>query len=38
VRELVEGSVTVVSELLETSEEMQRNAEELDNKVQLFKI
>jgi len=38
VRELVEGSVVVVSELLETSEEMQRNAEELDGKIQLFKI
>lgn len=38
VRELVEASVVVVSELLETSEEMQRNAEELDGKIQLFKI
>ena len=38
VRELVEASVVVVSELLETSEEMQRNAEELDGKIQSFKI
>lgn len=33
VRELVEASVTVVSELLETSELMQTNAEELDRKI-----
>lgn len=38
VRELVEGSVVVVTELLETSEEMQKNAEELDTKIQLFKV
>ncbi|WP_194437436.1 methyl-accepting chemotaxis protein [Vibrio fluminensis] len=38
VRELVEASVTVVSELLETSEIMQRNAEELDKKITAFKV
>ena len=38
VRELVEASVVVVSELLETSEVMQSNAEELDTKIQSFKI
>lgn len=38
VRELVEASVVVVTELLETSEEMQRNAEELDSKIQMFKV
>ncbi|WP_367988208.1 methyl-accepting chemotaxis protein [Vibrio sp. NTOU-M3] len=38
VRELVEASVTVVSELLETSEIMQQNAEELDKKITSFKI
>ncbi|MCG3723372.1 methyl-accepting chemotaxis protein [Vibrio cincinnatiensis] len=38
VRELVEASVTVVSELLETSEIMQRNAEELDSKITVFKV
>jgi methyl-accepting chemotaxis protein len=38
VRELVEASVTVVTELLETSEVMQGNAEELDKKIQSFKI
>jgi methyl-accepting chemotaxis protein len=38
VRELVEASVTVVTELLETSEVMQSNAEELDKKIQSFKI
>lgn len=32
VRELVEASVVVVSELLETSEIMQNNAEELDKR------
>ncbi|WP_413285818.1 methyl-accepting chemotaxis protein [Vibrio sp. MA40-2] len=38
VRELVEASVLVVSELLEMSEEMQRNAEELGGKIQSFEI
>ncbi len=38
VRELVEASVTVVTELLETSEIMQGNAEELDGKIQSFKV
>ncbi len=38
VRELVEASVTVVSELLETSEIMQTNAEELDGKITSFKV
>ncbi|MFB9217700.1 methyl-accepting chemotaxis protein [Vibrio sinaloensis] len=38
VRELVEASVTVVSELLETSEIMQQNAEELDKKITSFKV
>ncbi len=38
VRELVEASVTVVSELLETSEIMQHNAEELEKKIQSFKV
>ncbi|NGZ13085.1 methyl-accepting chemotaxis protein [Vibrio aestuarianus] len=38
VRELVEASVTVVGELLETSEIMQSNAEELDRKITLFKV
>ncbi|WP_159655379.1 methyl-accepting chemotaxis protein [Vibrio atypicus] len=38
VRELVEASVTVVSELLETSEMMQQNAEELDQKITSFKV
>ncbi len=38
VRELVEASVTVVSELLETSEIMQKNAEELDKKITSFKV
>jgi methyl-accepting chemotaxis protein len=38
VRELVEASVVVVTELLETSEMMQANAEELDAKIQSFKI
>ncbi|WED21470.1 methyl-accepting chemotaxis protein [Vibrio sp. JC009] len=38
VRELVEASVVVVTELLETSEMMQANAEELDGKIQSFKI
>ena len=38
VRELVEASVTVVGELLETSEIMQTNAEELDGKIKQFKV
>jgi methyl-accepting chemotaxis protein len=38
VRELVEASVTVVDELLETSEIMQSNAEELDRKITMFKV
>lgn len=38
VRELVEASVTVVSELLETSELMQQNAEELDKKITSFRV
>lgn len=38
VRELVEASVTVVSELLETSEIMQSSAEELDRKITVFKV
>ncbi|KJY82170.1 chemotaxis protein [Vibrio galatheae] len=38
VRELVEASVTVVTELLETSEIMQKNAEELDHKITSFKV
>ncbi|MDB1122964.1 methyl-accepting chemotaxis protein [Vibrio algarum] len=38
VRGLVEASVVVVSELLEMSEDMQRNAEELDRKIQSFQI
>ncbi|MHC6528316.1 methyl-accepting chemotaxis protein [Vibrio proteolyticus] len=38
VRELVEASVTVVTELLETSEIMQSNAEELDRKITVFKV
>lgn len=38
VRELVEASVTVVGELLETSEIMQNNAEELDRKITVFKV
>ncbi len=38
VRELVEASVVVVTELLETSEVMQTNAEELDCKIQSFKV
>ncbi|AEH32342.1 methyl-accepting chemotaxis protein [Vibrio anguillarum] len=38
VRELVEASVTVVGELLETSEIMQSNAEELDRKITMFKV
>ncbi|ENM5832377.1 methyl-accepting chemotaxis protein [Vibrio metoecus] len=38
VRELVEGSVTVMTELLETSEIMQNNAEELDRKITAFRV
>ncbi|NIY83590.1 methyl-accepting chemotaxis protein [Vibrio hepatarius] len=38
VRELVEASVTVVTELLETSEIMQQNATELDEKITSFKV
>ncbi|MBD1555412.1 methyl-accepting chemotaxis protein [Vibrio sp. S9_S30] len=38
VRELVEASVVVVGELLETSEIMQANAEELDGKIQSFNV
>ncbi|GAL21396.1 N-acetylglucosamine regulated methyl-accepting chemotaxis protein [Vibrio maritimus] len=38
VRELVEASVVVVTELLETSEMMQNNAAELDNKIQSFNV
>lgn len=38
VRELVEASVSVVGELLETSEMMQMNAEELDKKMTAFRI
>ncbi|MDV6252557.1 methyl-accepting chemotaxis protein [Vibrio sp. EA2] len=38
VRELVEASVTVMSELLETSEMMQGNAEELDKKIKSFSV
>ncbi|AQM68079.1 MULTISPECIES: methyl-accepting chemotaxis protein [Vibrio] len=38
VRELVEASVVVVTELLETSEMMQNNAEELDKKIKSFEV
>ncbi|CAI2307267.1 TPA: methyl-accepting chemotaxis protein [Vibrio parahaemolyticus] len=38
VRELVEASVVVVTELLETSEMMQNNAEELDKKIKSFSV
>ncbi|CAH1543187.1 MULTISPECIES: methyl-accepting chemotaxis protein [Vibrio] len=38
VRELVEASVVVVTELLETSEMMQSNAEELDEKIKSFQV
>ncbi|MFA0084172.1 methyl-accepting chemotaxis protein [Vibrio sp. E150_011] len=38
VRELVEASVVVVTELLETSEMMESNASELDSKIRLFKV
>ncbi|WPC73701.1 methyl-accepting chemotaxis protein [Vibrio porteresiae] len=38
VRELVEASVVVVTELLETSEMMQNNAEALDKKITSFNV
>ncbi|MCK8082848.1 MULTISPECIES: methyl-accepting chemotaxis protein [Vibrio] len=38
VRELVEASVVVVSELLETSQLMESNAQELDGKIKQFKV
>ncbi|NGO00187.1 methyl-accepting chemotaxis protein [Grimontia sp. S25] len=38
VRELVEASVTVVTELAETSESMQGNAEQLDLKIKEFAV
>ncbi|EMK3511393.1 methyl-accepting chemotaxis protein [Vibrio parahaemolyticus] len=38
VRELVEASVVVVTELLETSEMMQSNAGELDKKIKSFSV
>ena len=38
VRELVEGSVVVVGELLETSQQMETNAQELDGKIKQFKV
>ncbi|MGL6261641.1 methyl-accepting chemotaxis protein [Vibrio sp. WXL103] len=38
VRELVEASVNVMGELLESSETMQRNAIELDTKISSFKV
>ncbi|WP_087018882.1 methyl-accepting chemotaxis protein [Thaumasiovibrio subtropicus] len=38
VRELVEGSVTVVTELTETAEEMQNTAAEMENKIQAFNV
>nr|WP_321278841.1 methyl-accepting chemotaxis protein [uncultured Vibrio sp.] len=38
VRELVEASVIVVTELLETSETMQSNAEELEKKIKSFSV
>ncbi|MEZ8043017.1 methyl-accepting chemotaxis protein [Vibrio sp. 10N.237.312.C02] len=38
VRELVEASVVVVGELLETSEIMESNAQELDGKIKQFKV
>ncbi|HHC6703159.1 TPA: methyl-accepting chemotaxis protein [Vibrio parahaemolyticus] len=38
VRELVEASLVVVTELLETSEMMQSNAEELDKKIKSFSV
>jgi methyl-accepting chemotaxis protein len=38
VRELVEASVMVVGELLETSQLMESNAQELDGKIKQFKV
>ena len=38
VRELVDASVVVMTELTETSEEMQKNAEELEAKMKVFKL
>ncbi|AZL85780.1 methyl-accepting chemotaxis protein [Aliivibrio salmonicida] len=38
VRELVEASVVVMTELTETSEEMKKNAEDLESKMKMFKI
>ena len=38
VRELVEASVVVVGELLETSQLMESNAQELDGKIKQFKV
>ncbi|MFA0556535.1 methyl-accepting chemotaxis protein [Vibrio sp. 10N.222.55.A1] len=38
VRELVEASVVVVGELLETSQLMESNAQELDGKIKKFKV
>ncbi|BCN23174.1 methyl-accepting chemotaxis protein [Vibrio alfacsensis] len=38
VRELVEGSVVVMTELLETAEMMQNNAGELDKKINSFQV
>lgn len=38
VRELVEASVVVVGELLETSQLMETNAQELDGKIKQFKV
>ncbi|WP_261894277.1 methyl-accepting chemotaxis protein [Vibrio cyclitrophicus] len=38
VRELVEASVVVVGELLETSQIMETNAQELDGKIKQFKV
>ena len=38
VRELVEASVVVVGELLETSQQMETNAQELDSKIKQFKV
>ncbi len=38
VRELVEGSVTVVTELTETAEEMQTTASEMENKIKAFNV
>lgn len=38
VRKLVEGSVAVITELLATSETMQRSAQELDGKLNSYKV